>query len=159
MCLDNSLNQDIHENVRRNVSATAFLPDTGARKFSLATPTRIISAYTRVSCPTTSHSTIPSSHRIMQDIRKVLFALRCIVEARGNVVRGLASREGHRRWVESRGTVELPEGYGGDDGDDGDNGDDGNDGDNGFLHHDSKCALREFYNTKPDGEQVDTVED
>lgn len=128
MCLDNSLNQDIHENVRRNVSATSFLPDDDERKFSLTTPSHIVRAYRRVHCPTTSHSTIPSSNRIIQDIRKVLFALRCIVEVEGNVVRGLASREGHRRWVDSR-ALELPEGYGGDDGDDGG---DGGDGDKGF---------------------------
>ena len=97
----------------------------------------------------------------MQDIRKVIFALKCIVEAKGNVVRGLASREGHRRYVESR-NIELPEGFGRDDGygDNGD-GDDGDDGDNGYLHNDSKRALDEYWGkVRADGEQqVDTVED
>ena len=44
MCLDNSLIQDVHTNVKSNVGATYFLPDNDTRKFSLTTPSRIISA-------------------------------------------------------------------------------------------------------------------
>ena len=149
MCLDNSLNQDIHANVDANVGATNFLPNNDERKFSLATPSHIISAYKRVFCPTTEHSAIPSCRRIIQDISKVIFALKCIVEANGNVVRGLASREGHRRWVEDN---ENGENYIVDEEDDGDNGDGGVDGDyeskGPWLHHDTKCALQDYLGKK-----------
>ena len=143
MCLDNSLIQDVHTAVESNVGATYFLSDNDERKFSLTTPHRIISAYKRVFCPTTGHSAVPSSHRIIQDITKVVYALKCIVKANGNVVRGLASREGHRRWVEEyeqRNSIAISR-------DDGDNRD--NDGVDGadeasetrgrpWLHHDTK---------------------
>ena len=102
MCLDNSLNQDVHACVDANVMATYFLSDNDERKFPLTTPKSIISAYKRVFCPSIEHSAIPFSCRIIQDISKVVFALKCIIEANGNVVRGLASREGHCRWVEDQ---------------------------------------------------------
>ena len=60
------------------------------------------------------------------------------------MVRGLASRKGHHRWVESRDTTEMLDRYVRDDGDQ-------------MLHHDSKYALQEYWGA--DGEQVDTVED
>ena len=161
MCLDNSLNQDVHVAVESNVGATYFLPDNDTRKFSLTTPSHIIKGYKRVYCPSTAHSAIPSSRRIIQDVSKVIFALRCIVEARGNVVHGLATREGHRRWVEEykeRSSIGVVV-----DEDDGDSRGDGDDGDyngsNGpWLHHDTKCALQEYWgrNDRADGKQVGT---
>ena len=160
MCLDNALNQDMHMAVDGNVGATYFLPDSDPRKFSLTTPNRIVSAYKRVHCPTTEHSAIPSSRRIKQDVSKVIFALKCIVDAEGNVVRGLASREGHHRWVEYCRNNRSMNGSYKDDGDNEGNGDSGGNEDNGkngqWLHHDAKCALEEYW--KADGQQVATLE-
>ena len=159
MCLDNSLNQDIHTRVQSNVGATYFLPDTDERKFSLTTPSWIIRAYKRVYCPTTQHSAIPSSRRIIQDISKVLYALKCIVEAKGNVVRGLASHKGHRDWVEHY-SVEgrLGEDERNNNGDDNGEGDDDSNESKAWLHHDTKCALQEYW-SKTDGEQDDMIEE
>ena len=161
MCLDNSLIQDLHTRVASNVGETYFLPDNNEQKFSLTTPSRIISAYKRVYCPTSEHSAIPPSRRIIQDVSKVLFALRCIVEAKGHVVRGLASHKGHRDWVEH---YSVDGRLGEDDGNKGDNKDDGDDEDNNefkgpWLHHDTKCALQEYWRRPADGEQVDTVDE
>ena len=74
---------------------------------------------------------------------------------------GLATREGHRRWVEEykeRSSIGVVV-----DEDDGDSRGDGDDGDyNGsncpWLHHDTKCALQEYWgrNDQADGKQVGT---
>ena len=78
-------------------------------------------------------------------------------------MRGLATCEGHRRWVEYK-QYNVPnidvqnsvdEGVDGDDGDENEEG-----GDNGWdrLHHDTKCVLQEFWG-ETDGDQVDTHEE
>ena len=159
MCLDNSLIRDVHVRVNQNVGATYFLPDDDERKFSLSTPNRIISAYKRLYCPTEEHSMVPSSTRIIEDVMKVIYAHKCIVKANGNVVRGLAPRKGHRTWVEykqvnniSEVVVDKDGGDGGDDGDDNERNKNGS-----WLHHDTKCALQEYWG-EADGKQVDTNE-
>ena len=101
MPLDTTLNEDIHSAVRMQVSATYFLPNDRPLKFSLATPATIEDAYGRVHCPNYGRklSQIPSSTRITQDINKVFFALLTVMEAKGKVVPGLASRHGHRAYL------------------------------------------------------------
>ena len=101
MPLDTTLNQDIHEAVNTQVAATKFLPKDHPLKFSLATPKTIEHAYARVYCPNVKDSAIPTSKRIKQDINKVFFALLTVMEAKGKVVPGLASRKGHRAYVKS----------------------------------------------------------
>ena len=48
------------------------------------------------------YSSVPSSDRIIQDIKKVIFSMKMTVKAKGHTVKGLASREGHCRCVEMR---------------------------------------------------------
>ena len=101
MPLDTTLNQDIHMNVRTQVSATHFLPKDHKNKFSLATPKTIEHAYGRVHCPNygDKHSAIPTSKRIVQDINKVFFSLLTVMKAKGRIVPGLASCSGHRAFL------------------------------------------------------------
>ena len=56
-----------------------------------------------VDCPRydKDNSAVPSSNRILQDINKVRFALLTVMEAKGKVVPGLASRKGHRAYINS----------------------------------------------------------
>ena len=102
MPLDNSLNQDIHCAVRSQVSATRSLPKDDPRRFSFATPESIKHAYGRCHCPRYDpNSAVPTPERIEMDINKVLFSLEQIMEAGGKVVPGLASRIGHRSYMDS----------------------------------------------------------
>lgn len=100
MCLDNSLNKDIHESVKLHVAATFHLPKTDEKKFMIDTPKRIVSAYRRVHDPTYGGN-VPSPLRIEQDVGKFIHSLKEVANANGAVVKGLASREGHRRAVEA----------------------------------------------------------
>ena len=76
------------------------------------------------------------------------------------MVRGLASREGHPRWVEDQ---ENEENYIIVDKEDGDNRDGGYGGDYGaskgpWLPHDTNCALQDYWGkAEADGNQVDRV--
>ena len=163
MRLDNSLNQDVHANVAINVSATSFLPESDPRKFSLSTPKKILSAYKRVYCPTMDCSSVLSSNRIVQDLNKVIFALKCIVQADGHVLHGLASRTGHHRWVEHCNSTKDTrtksksntnnKRTGKQKRQDDENSDgfcsSSKDSDYG-LHHDAKCALQDYWG-KTDG--------
>ena len=97
--LDNSLNNDIKQAIDTQHAATYFLPQGHEKKFTLATREDAVKAMGRVHCPTYPGSAIPPSRRIKQDITKVIFALHTIMKAKGNVVKGLASREGDRAYV------------------------------------------------------------
>ena len=102
MPLDNSLNQDIHCAARAQVSATRFLPKDHPQRFSMATPQTITHVYGSCHCPRYDrNSAIPTDDRIAQDINKVFFSLLTIMEANGKVVPGLASRVGHRAYINS----------------------------------------------------------
>ena len=102
MPLDNSLNQDIHCAAKAQVSATRFLPKDHPKRFSLATPETITHVYGSCHCPRYDrNSAIPTQDRIAQDINKVFFSLLTIMEAQGKVVPGLASRTGHRAYIDS----------------------------------------------------------
>lgn len=97
MPLDNSLNQDIHESVKTHVAATFHLSPDNEEKFSLSTPAQVIRAYER------AWLGAPTSERIKQDVEKMLFALKEIKNSKGEIVKGLASREGHRKYSEQYG--------------------------------------------------------
>ena len=102
MPLDNSLNNDIHQAAKAQVSATRFLPKDDPKRFSFATPETIKHAYGRIHCPRYDpRSAIPTNDRIAQDINKVFFCLLTVMEAEGKVVPGLASRKGHRMYINS----------------------------------------------------------
>ena len=97
--LDNSLNNDVKVAVQTQEASTYFLPQGHLKKFTMATREDIVSAVGRVHCPTYPGSAIPTCRRIKQDIYKVIFNLFGIAEAKGHVVKGLAERDGHRRFV------------------------------------------------------------
>ena len=97
--LDNSLNNNIKQNIDTQHAATYFLPQGHPNKFSMATREDTVKAMGRVHCPTYPGSAIPTSRHIKQDVTKVIFALHTIMKAKGNVVKGLASREGDRAYV------------------------------------------------------------
>ena len=94
MPLDNSLNQDVHESVRRHciISLAAKWDDkTDPRLFSMATPKLITSAYKRVFDPVNGVS--PRPDRIIQDIKKVVHACKEIHKVNGVFVPGLAGKQ------------------------------------------------------------------
>lgn len=89
MPLDDSLNKDIHEAVRRHVAATIHLIDgEDPRKFSLSTPKRGDQAYLRVI------QGAPTSERIIQDCLRFLENIRKIHDAQGVMI---SPREGRRK--------------------------------------------------------------
>ena len=94
MPLDYSLFQDLHMFVKIHVAATFHLPSNHADKFSYSTPKTIESAYRQ--CWTI----VPSSERIIQDVDKMIFAMGKIKDAKGDIVKGLANRSGHREYSE-----------------------------------------------------------
>ncbi|KAL7534623.1 hypothetical protein ACHAXR_006003 [Thalassiosira sp. AJA248-18] len=96
MPLDNCLNKDLHECVSRHVlmSRAATLSKDDPRIFSMATPKQGELAYKRVWCPTTGVA--PPSKRIIQDIMKVVGAMKQIHAQKGAFVPNLAQRPGDR---------------------------------------------------------------
>ncbi len=89
MPLDNSLNQDMHMSVIKHATLSALAENPkDSRIFSLRTPKEIARAYLRVTHPTLGVA--PKSKRILQDIDKVIPAMKKIVEAKGVYVPGLA---------------------------------------------------------------------
>ena len=99
MPLDNSLNQDVHESVRHHIAATFYLPNDHDDKFQLSSPKEIVRAYRRVFTPSSKGEGIPSSTRIIQDVNKMVFSMSRIKEEAGAVVEGIASHDGHRKFV------------------------------------------------------------
>ena len=96
MCLDCSLFKDVADAVNRHVSITSKLADDDPRKFMKNTPQRLLHAYLRIVDPVSGVS--PTSERIIQDVERCWDNhLWAIFEARGTVVPGLGSRNGHRR--------------------------------------------------------------
>jgi len=91
MPLDNLLNQETLESVRRHVimSHSGYkYGEKDPRVFSLATLKEGASAYKRVWNPV--NDVAPPSERIVQDINKAAVAMKTIHEAKGVFVRGLA---------------------------------------------------------------------
>ena len=63
-------------------------------KFSLATPKEVTRTFLRIWDPT--NGVVPTSRRILEDVKRVLDSLAKIVEAKGQIVPGLVNRNGHR---------------------------------------------------------------
>ena len=99
MPLDNCLNKDLHESVASHVlmSRAAAEEKSDERIFSLSTPKKGRDAYKRIWCPITGVA--PPSHRIIQDIDKVVAAMRLIHAQKGAFVPDLAQRPGDRHIV------------------------------------------------------------
>ena len=97
---DASLNQDVHESVRRHCilsrAALKRIDKNGVdeRKFSLATPKLGKESYLRILHPCTGCS--PSPERINEDIGGVWKAMDIVRQHRGVYVPGLAERTGRR---------------------------------------------------------------
>ena len=97
---DNSLNKDLDDVFKRHAAFTKNLPIGDPLKFCSSTPKRLDSAYTRLVDPALGdHGGIPSSNRIVQDIKKCSGPhLIAIIENKGAVVPGLGNaRHGKRR--------------------------------------------------------------
>ena len=109
MPLDASLNNDIHEAVDLHVSFTRHLKegDPGYEKrFCRDTPVLQTWAYTRLLEPDLGPKAgAPLGSRICQDVGKFIPALEAIRDARGIVVPGLGTRNGHRT-AASKGKVQ-----------------------------------------------------
>ena len=90
MPLDQQLNKDVHDAVDYHVILTQDLDDDDERKFSMRTPKHGLSAYLRI----WDHH--PPSKRIIHDIDETLSSMKIIVEKKGVIVEGLATRPGDR---------------------------------------------------------------
>jgi len=100
MPLDASLNNDIHQAVDLHVAFTRHLRpgDPGyEERFSRSTPALQSSAYLRLHDPDLGpEAGTPLGSRICQDIGKFIPALEAIRDARGIIIPGLGTRNGHR---------------------------------------------------------------
>ena len=93
--LDNSCFRDFRVNLALNVAASWKLPRNDPCKFSLATPSEISRAILRLWDKDTG--TVPTSRRILQDIKRIPDSCFKIAQFGGKIVPGLANRNGHRR--------------------------------------------------------------
>jgi hypothetical protein len=91
---DSSLNWDVDQSNNMHVLFTVHLKRDDPRKFSKSCPLEIAKAILRLYNPV--NGVVPKSHRIVQDIKRVLFCIEEIVKAGGAVVPGLVNRNGHR---------------------------------------------------------------
>jgi hypothetical protein len=78
MPLDASLNHDIDCSLDWHVMLTRHLHDDDVRKFQKGTPQEISRAIMRLCHPTTG--VVPSSRRIIEDVKRVLYSLEKIVQ-------------------------------------------------------------------------------
>ena len=106
MPLDNSLNADIQYALSLHCAITMYLEDDDERKFSMRTPSTIVSAIDRL---WGEQGNVPSSERIMHDCDLALRAFGVVYEHGGKMVPGLANRNGHRNHAAGRNS----EGWGG----------------------------------------------
>jgi hypothetical protein len=90
MPLDNLLNQDVHESIRKHtvMSLTFCTEWKNDSLFSMAMPKNALRAYGRIFDPTTGMA--PKPERIVQDEKKIMNALQVIFDAKGVYVPGLA---------------------------------------------------------------------
>ena len=93
MHLENSLNNNIQLSIYIHCAITAHLSDDDERKFSMATPLRIVKSIERI---WGKEGNVLNSHRILQDYDKALYAFRVVYEASGKMVPKLGNRSGHR---------------------------------------------------------------
>ena len=92
---DCHLNQDVHASHDHHVLVTKHLKEEDPLKFSGSTPNRMAKSYKRLLSPDDS-GVVPSSQRIMNDIKQIIPSLKSIYEAKGVIVEGLGNRKGRR---------------------------------------------------------------
>ena len=92
MPLDQSLNQDVHLCVGRHVAMTRGLDRDDPRCFGIDTPKQAFRAYSRV------WEEWPPSHRIIEDVYRVVHSLKAIYDKKGGVI-DKVPRSGHRAVV------------------------------------------------------------
>ena len=102
MPLDMSLNNDIQSALSLHCAITSYLADDDNRKFSLATPDTIVSGIRRIFGNT--QGDVPCSKRIVEDCNKALHAFGVVYNHGGDMVPGLANRNGHRNIAAGRNT-------------------------------------------------------
>ena len=91
MPMDDSLNKDWADGLKRHQLFTMNLPEDDPKKFSSSTPKRLSSSMRRV------WEGCPSSERIAQDVRKVIYDNIPVVQKHGGViVPGVGNRVGKR---------------------------------------------------------------
>ena len=95
--LDNSLFRDVRTSMDTHVGMTSVLALDDPLRFSKATPREIMSTLDRLWDPVTGVTPKPS--RIVQDINRLKENFLLIVESHGDIVDGVADRNGHRRGV------------------------------------------------------------
>jgi hypothetical protein len=88
---DTSLNQDVKCAVDRHVMSMADFEDDNPLKFSLSTPKRGARAFVRVL------EGVPSSHRIIHDITKVIASMVLVQAKSGVLVQGVGNRNNGTR--------------------------------------------------------------
>jgi hypothetical protein len=93
MPLDNTLNKDLDDAVRRHVACTTSLHPNDPKKFTLSQPKKVRDAYYRCwnGDPTPDGSIdqktgSPSSDRIVHDVKKFKEALHAIYKSKGTVI-------------------------------------------------------------------------
>jgi hypothetical protein len=96
-----SLNKDIDDCVARHIAAGYKLKEGDLccrMRFYRHTPREQASAYNRVMDPALGmEKGSPTSNRICKNIRKFIYSLTGIRDARGICIQGLGSWAGHRR--------------------------------------------------------------
>jgi hypothetical protein len=90
---DTSLNQNVKAGVERHVAMTHDLEEGDPRKFSISTPQRGSSAFTRVL------ESVPSSERIIHDVRNVFTSLEIVRKAKGIKVDGVGNANAGVRYL------------------------------------------------------------
>ena len=93
MPLDTHLNQDIHASHDYHAIITQHVPEENLLKFSSSTPKRLSDSYIRLTDPNTG--VVPSSNRILEDVRRVLVSLERVKEAKGCIIED-SCRNGRR---------------------------------------------------------------
>ena len=97
MPLDNSLNNDLQVSHRYHCAVTAHLPKDDPRKHTLATPKRITDGLKKI---WENPVGAPNPERVVEDVNRAFDAFKTVYEADGNIVKGLANRNGHRNTKE-----------------------------------------------------------
>jgi hypothetical protein len=86
MPCDTSLNQDVKAGVEKHVAMTHDLEQLDPRKFSLSTPQRGTFAFMQVL------ESVPSSERIIHNVRNVFKSLAIVCKANGTKVDGVGNK-------------------------------------------------------------------
>ena len=96
---DAHLNSDVHASLDYHCLVSKQLKDDDPKKFDASTPKRMLRAYRRILHPT-NKGVCPTSRRIIQDARCIIFALHMIRAVDGCMVKDKKIRSG-RRYVVS----------------------------------------------------------